>query len=190
MDEIHVESFFNKEERELLESVIKQIDDSKVEKNLGRSFYHLEDFPIELENKLTSYVKQQTGKNVKLTGRAFSTYSNEYGEPNLPPHLDRNDTSYILDYQYEANTVWPVTVEKKEYILNNNDGLLLAGKTHVHWRPKKKFLDGEFVSMIFFHFLNIDEKKVNEEFTEEEMKIHNEKMKNEYSFYWENDIDN
>jgi hypothetical protein len=81
-------------------------------------------------------------------------YSSKYGEPSLPPHFDGDSTDLIVNYQLEANTDWPVGVDTRTVRLDDNSALLFNPNTSVHWRPVKKFEEGEYVRMIFFRFID------------------------------------
>lgn len=81
-------------------------------------------------------------------------YSSKYGEPSLSPHFDGDSTDLIVNYQLEANTDWPVGLDTETVKLDNNSALLFNPNTSVHWRPVKKFEEGEYVRMIFFRFID------------------------------------
>jgi hypothetical protein len=81
-------------------------------------------------------------------------YSLKYGEPSLSPHFDGDSTDLIVNYQLEANTDWPVGLDTEIVKLDNNSALLFNPNTSVHWRPVKKFEEGEYVRMIFFRFID------------------------------------
>jgi hypothetical protein len=109
-----------------------------------------------LNQKITDKVKSILEKNLKMVAEGYTTYSIEYGSPILAPHCDSNETQYILDYHVDSNVEWPIAVEGEYVNLKNNEAVLFSGKYDIHWRPKKEFKDGEFVSMIFFHFVDLD----------------------------------
>jgi len=186
MDPVRVDNVLNEEELSMLLSYIdstKHLHENHP--NLGRTFFHLIDLPDVLVDKITSIAKEKTKKNIKMTGRAFSTYTNKVGKPELAPHTDINDTFYIFDYQVSSNIDWPVIVEGVNYQLSDNSALIFSGKELVHWRPKKIFKDEEFLSMIFFHFIDLDDLESGRIYTDEEISLQIEKIMKKYSFYFE-----
>lgn len=75
------------------------------------------------------------------------------GNPMLNPHFDVSDTTTILlDYQLESNTIWPINIENDSFKLNDNDGLMFESVNSIHYRPRKNFLENEFIKMLFFRF--------------------------------------
>lgn len=92
-----------------------------------------------------------------ITNITYSEYSLKYAPeneiPNLFPHLDYGNSGLILDYQFKSNTNWAIAIEDKEYILNDNEVLFLYPLDQYHWRPKKNWLDNEYVGIIFFDFM-------------------------------------
>jgi hypothetical protein len=92
--------------------------------------------------------------NVKLVGELSLgvEYNPKYGTPNLPPHFDGDNTEIILNYQLDSNTSWACGVNTTVFDMEDNSALIFSPNANVHWRPHKKFNEGEFVKMIFFRF--------------------------------------
>ena len=129
--------------------------------------------PPEIENKIISYVEEVTGVSGFQMDYQFSRYelldfNGKVEVPNLRPHFDRFDQPrFTFDYQLGSNIDWPIYVEGKEFILKNNQALTFSGTHQVHWRPKKEFVVGDFMEMIFCHLYleNLDELLNTEHFT-------------------------
>lgn len=126
--------------------------------NLGRLHNEELILPQNIQDKLTSLVCQHLGTTtLKLKLNPISVeYSAKYGQPHLPPHFDRDDTDYILDYQFSSSTSWPLGVDRNLYELRDNSAVGFNPNGNIHWRPHKTFNEGEFTRMIFFRFFNED----------------------------------
>jgi hypothetical protein len=135
----------------------------------GRSSFRITDMlPSNIIKKLEDYVEGY-GAELDWYSFTFVRYSNEFGTPNLGPHLDEHDTNFTIDYQLESNTSWSVVVEGKEYDLSDNDAAVFSPSEQVHWRNPKRFADGEYVDMILFYFtVKSNSKKLT---VEEKIKI-------------------
>lgn len=169
MEPIFIKDLFTEKERsDILETLAKK-EHFMLEEN-GRTLNNLNSLSNEIKKKLLDLVESKLNKNLKIVGEGFATYKKEYGDPSLDPHIDSNETSYILDYQFDSNVEWPIFVEGESFTLNNNEAVLFSGKNQIHWRPKRKFSDDEYVSMIFFHFIDLDDidRSKAREYTEEE----------------------
>lgn len=169
MEPIFIKDLFTEKERsDILETLAKK-EHYQLE-GTGRVLSNLNSLSNEIKKKLLDLAELKLNKNLKLVGEGFTTYKKQYGEPWLDPHIDFNETSYILDYQFDSNIEWPIFVEGESFTLNNNEAVLFSGKNQIHWRPKRKFSDDEYVSMIFFHFIDLDDidSSKSREYTEEE----------------------
>ena len=114
------------------------------------------DIPIgkEIKDKLTQFVNDRYGPGLVLHHAMYANYSNKHGNPNLPPHFDRDQCSVVIDYQLESNTYWDLGVGLNTYSIKDNSALIFNANTNIHWRPHKDFEDGEYVKMILFRFFN------------------------------------
>lgn len=99
----------------------------------------------------------------------YAEYSNEYGVPELNPHKDLGNCGLILDYQLDSNIDWPIGINYDSYSICNNEMLTLYPVDQYHWRPLRKFDDGEFVKVLFFEFSVANIQRVEDK--EEELKI-------------------
>jgi hypothetical protein len=150
-----VNNLFNKEEVDYLikKSEERLVDDGGVDEIYGRTYIHGMDIPDASIEKLNKIVSEMFG--VELEGHLSLAveYNLKYGNPNLPPHFDGDKTEIILNYQLDSNTSWPCGVNIEVFDMEDNSALIFAPNANAHWRPHKKFKEGEFVRMIFFRFL-------------------------------------
>lgn len=114
------------------------------------------DIPLtkEIKDTLTKFVNEKYGPGLVLHHSMYVDYSNKHGNPNLPPHFDRDECSVVIDYQLESNTVWDLGVGLNTYSIKDNSALIFNANENIHWRPHKDFADGEYVKMILFRFYN------------------------------------
>ena len=190
MEETLIDNVFTDEELVELSLIIQSRHDNeeeRIEESLGRTLCQLR-LSKRLEEKVTSYVESITNRKLKSTGVGYSVYSLKYGEPNLIPHVDRNETKFIFDYQYKANIEWPVYVEGKKYFLKDNQALLFSGKTKAHWRIKRKFNQNEYVEMIFFHFIDLEDEELSRHVTIEEEDIRATAVNDKWRDFYLSDI--
>lgn len=85
--------------------------------------------------------------NILFTYSLLSYYSEG---SSLPMHLDDNACTYTLDVCLYAKKPWPLIVEGKEYLLENNEALGFYGNDQIHGRTD--FEPGNEVLMLFLHF--------------------------------------
>lgn len=82
----------------------------------------------------------------------LSLYNND--QSRLVEHKDNNACTYTFDICLYANEPWPIIVEGKEYILENNDALCFYGEDQLHSRPD--FKKDNKVLMLFMHWAEPD----------------------------------
>lgn len=154
-----VDNFFSDEEINRIKDIIANNIDKLREDDpgLGRDRLDLgkELLGQSIINKLNNYA-QSFKKSYSFNGCYYAEYNLKYGNPELPMHTDQTRSVFTLDYQLDANITWPICVEGKSFILKNNQALSLNVVEQLHWRPKQIFNQGEYVRMIFFHFLDKD----------------------------------
>ena len=141
---------------DLYEGMVLENDKVFIKKNLGRldipnlflpESILLKMFDFATKNNLLdkSYINE-------ISDIRYCRYSGKYGNPKLEPHLDYGESGLILDYQLESNTSWPITIESVDYILEDNDLIILYPLNQYHWRPNKSWSNDEFLDVIFFDF--------------------------------------
>jgi hypothetical protein len=116
----------------------------------------METFPSNLLDKVNDFGKRLSGSTIGVGHIYTVTYSNEFGRPDLPPHVDPSNAVFCIDYQLESSTTWDIAVEGILYRLKDNNAVTIPTSTHTHWRKQKTFNDGEFVTMVFFHFNQLE----------------------------------
>lgn len=116
--------------------------------------------PDIIKNKVIKVCEQiSETSGLEIAEYQFARYSNTKNNdgttsrPKLFPHFDETfaEPRFTFDYQIGGNATWPIVVEEKEFVLDNNQALTFAGTHQVHWRTKKIFQDYEYIDMIFFH---------------------------------------
>ena len=141
----------------------------------------------DIMSRVQQVAKDATGYDLVPSDIGYSYYNNQYGKVELHPHIDKNKTEFVIDYQLHGNVEWPIVVEKKEFTLKDNQALVFAGSDQPHWRPQREFVDGEFLGMIFFHFIGPDHWTIvgGEDYKEKpEWIMKKEKAYQDYASYW------
>jgi hypothetical protein len=130
-----------------------------LQKNIGRSVMHfnIHKMPEEIYSKAFWYAQSINPSAVPNTFM-FARYSLEYGIPRLIPHKDNSNTDFTIDYQLRSNIEWPIVIENKEYMLKDNDALIFKSSDYSHWRTPMIFKEGDFIDMVFFHFVDYERK--------------------------------
>lgn len=100
-------------------------------------------------------------RNYRFRYFMFVEYNNKFGIPNLGPHKDSAPFTGSLLCQIESNTSWDLYVDGNPYTLIDNSALLLNVRDQDHWRMHKDFKDGEYIKMLFLHYLDLDDVKEN-----------------------------
>jgi hypothetical protein len=154
-----MKKFTNILTQEELEKIEHIVDSSTNKRIPDRSFSlgRVEIFspiPDEIVNKITKIVNEMSGIDMVQTSSSCVIYSNEYGEPMLPPHFDGDANDLIVDFQISSNTKWGIGINLEVYEIEDNSALIFNPNTNIHWRPHKNFKDGEYVKMMFLRFKN------------------------------------
>ena len=144
---------------------VKQYDNDhlqviKLDPLAGKTFLNLgpTDFPKEFWQKAEEDAKK-INPNCEFEYVSIVKYGPEFGEPTLRPHFDSPTKAvFILDYQLDGNTTWPISVNLEEYVLRNNECLVFDNNLAIHWRTPQKFKEGEFLTMLFYSFTDENKK--------------------------------
>ena len=143
------------------DDVNKHIAIASQSHNNGRSRIDLNHFPLNYNvvpanilNRILDIAKLEYGKTVRVHNIYSTTYSKEFGMPQLAPHKDNSGSAFILDYCLDRNIDWPIVVDGKEFLLENNQALMADVCDNLHWRNPRKFADGEFLTMVYFLFFD------------------------------------
>ena len=113
--------------------------------------------PPQIEMVMNKYAKPLHKDPIRLTHYNYIDYNMKYGDgkyaPALPPHLDADENlvtfNYCLDQNIEDWTLW---VDDKEYNLKKGDAIIFSAVNQVHWRPKRKWKEGEFCEIVSFDY--------------------------------------
>jgi hypothetical protein len=129
-------------------------------KDLGRlQIADLTDYISEdINNKLNDLANSLSDENLSIDHILYAEYSNKYGSPNLPPHFDGDTNELIINFQLSSNVSWDLGLNLQTYKLKDNSAFIFNGNTNIHWRPHKKFKDGEYVRMMFIRFYNTEKR--------------------------------
>jgi hypothetical protein len=151
-----VNNLFNKEEVDYLlnKSEEKIVTEGRLNEKYGRLCIHGMKMPESVAHKINTMVSEMFNADLEGNLSLGVEYNLKYGNPNLPPHFDGDDTEIILNYQLDSNTSWACGVNTEVFDMEDNSALIFSPNANVHWRPHKEFKEGEFVRMIFFRFIN------------------------------------
>lgn len=149
-----IKNIFTKKELTFLYNEINDIikQDYIIQETLGRLYSVLYWKEYKKENngsvnlkinknivdKIINIAEKNSGKLLELESISFTRYSQEYGSPNLHPHVDTKfeEPRITLDIQLDGNVSWNIVVEEQLNVLKNNDALIFSGTHQVHWREK------------------------------------------------------
>jgi hypothetical protein len=84
----------------------------------------------------------------------YCLYSKKYSgnNPELEPHVDSGEFSFIIDYQLNSNIQWPIYINYEKFILKNNCAITFYPLIQYHWRPIKDWEYDDYLEMLFFEF--------------------------------------
>jgi len=154
---IVVDNLFNEEQIQWLKRFIDSKEIDVVDPHNGRYLKGLDNqIREDIMDIVVKLARETSGEDLVPGDIGYSYYNNQYGEVCLPPHIDANRTEFVIDYQLDANVEWPIVIEKKEFVLKNNQAIVFAGGDQIHWRPRQKFTDDQYTAMIFFHMITKD----------------------------------
>lgn len=108
--------------------------------------------PKSIEKKLDNIAKPLYKEDIALCHYNYIEYNKKYSNnqksPSLEPHIDADENLVTINYQLDGNIEWDVIIEGKSYSLKNNQAIIFSAVNQVHWRPKRKFKEGEFLEII------------------------------------------
>lgn len=135
---------------------------------------YFSELPQHVVEKIINYVNNIYPDKLELREISFATYRKIDGvDPILSPHFDSTfeEPRFTFDIQLKSNISWPIVVEHRPFILNDNEALTFSGTGQIHWRTYREFKDDDFIDMIFCHFSLADNsKKITLEETRETQK--------------------
>jgi hypothetical protein len=150
-----VDNIFSWDELKFLNDIVPT-QENEIDDNLGRVY--LGDIKNRLtqqmQDKLYKIVDNITDAPLVMSQALYVEYNGKYGQPNLPPHFDGDTNNLIINMQISGNTHWDIGLNLDIHRLEDNSALVFNGNTEIHWRPYKKFQEGEYVRMLFVRFYN------------------------------------
>jgi hypothetical protein len=115
----------------------------------------------EAEDIMNSHVLPVYKEPIKLAHYSYLDYNPKYGGgeylPSLPPHVDGANTIVTFNYCLDTNIEWDIYVDNIRYELKKGDALVFSAINQVHWRPKRKWKDGEFCEILTFDYSPLDD---------------------------------
>ncbi len=124
--------------------------------------------PQDIIDVMDSYVKEVYHEEIKLCHYTYIEYNLKHGNgknvPSLSPHIDGDENLVTFNIQIGGNIDWDLIVESTPYnyetiSLKTNDAALFSAVNQVHWRPPRKWKDGEYVEIISFDYCPLDNYK-------------------------------
>lgn len=183
MNNIIIKEVFNVEQ---INFINKLLDDNKDkilldEPQLGRTRYNISrnDLHKSIVERLEE-ISKKFNTNLTFEGCYYSEYNLKYGKPELSIHTDQTVAVFTIDYQLDSNIEWEVFVEEESFLLKNNQAVTINVNKQPHWRPERIFSNGEYLKMIYFHFVDRTKPKPKI-LTKEEMK----EFQIKYKHLWE-----
>ena len=187
-----IDNIFTEEQ---IEDIYKHIESAKDDqKYLQEIFSHtayLNWLPQHIVDRVVEVAQSTTDIELELRELSFARYEKliEGNPVQLLPHRDETfrEPRLTLDIQLRASRSWPLVVEGKTFVLEDNQALTFAGTHQVHWREKIEFNDDDYVDMVFCHFSEKGvEKEILGPYPEpgDELGKHDQKMR-EKAHYWQ-----
>lgn len=154
----------------------------KIAKNMSRMLIEF-DMPKDCEDTLDQIAKPIYNGDIALCHYNYIDYNLKWGygdnSPSLPPHLDADENLVTVNYCLDTNIEWDLYVSNSEdstkftkYSLAPGQTIVFSAVNHIHWRPKRKFKEGEFCEIISMDYCPTD----NYRFTGEDNPIDPEKF--------------
>jgi hypothetical protein len=153
-----IKNIFTEDQVLAIKDSISKSKKGFVNPNRAQAYTISWELPDDVRKKIENLAFDTTGEEWLIADFAFCRYQNKTidgkeWKPELKMHRDENFQSQrlCLDYQLESNTSWDMIVVDSLFPMEDNSALLFSSTDQFHGRPKKKFLDGEFIDLIFFH---------------------------------------
>lgn len=119
-------------------------------KNMSRLLLEFE-MPKGIEEKLDLIAKPIYDGDIAMCHYNYIEYNLKYGDGNdpiLPPHLDGDENLVTLNTNIGGNIDWDIYVDGKRYTLEVGQTIVFSAINQVHWRPKRKFKEGEYLEIL------------------------------------------
>jgi hypothetical protein len=130
----------------------------KIPRNMARMLIEF-DMPEDCEKRLDEIAKPLYKGDIALCHWNYIDYNINYGygdnSPALPPHLDADENLVTINYCPNTNIDWDLYVSNwddtnnfTKYSLKSGQTIVFSAVNQIHWRPKRKFKEGEFCEII------------------------------------------
>ena len=119
-------------------------------KNMSRLLLEFE-MPKDIEYKLDQFAKPVYNGDIAMCHYNYIEYNLRFGDGNdpiLPPHLDGDENLVTLNTNVGGNIDWDIFIDGIRYELPIGKTIVFAAINQVHWRPKRKFKDGEYLEIL------------------------------------------
>lgn len=147
----------------IAEGIIRQSEfksryQPKIPRNMSRMLIEF-DMPKDCEETMDKIAKPLHNKDIALCHFNYIDYNLKYGygdnSPALPPHLDADENLVTVNYCLDTNIEWDLYVSNwndtenfTKYSLSAGQTIVFSAVNQIHWRPKRKFKEGEFCEII------------------------------------------
>jgi hypothetical protein len=102
-----------------------------------------------------------------LAHYVYIDYSKKHSDyrqdPTLSPHLDGDNNIVTINYCIDGNIDWDIYVGDiddqtnfKRYTLKKGQAIVFSAINQVHWRPRRKFADDEFLQIVSMDYCPVD----------------------------------
>ena len=119
-------------------------------KNMSRLLLEFE-MPKDIEEKLDLIAKPIYDGDIAMCHYNYIEYNLKFGDGNdpiLPPHLDGDENLVTLNTNVGSNIDWDIYIDGVRYELPVGKTIVFSAINQVHWRPKRKFKDGEYLEIL------------------------------------------
>lgn len=138
----------------------------KIAMNMSRMLIEF-DMPSDCEEILDSIARPLHKKEISLCHWNYIDYNKKYGygdnSPALPPHLDADENLVTINYCLDTNIEWDLyignwndTKNFTKYTLRPGETIVFSAVNQIHWRPKRKFKDGDFCEIISMDYCPVN----------------------------------
>lgn len=145
----------------------------KIAKNMSRVLIEF-DMPEDCEAILDEIAKPLHKDPIALCHWNYIDYNLKYGygdnSPALPPHLDADENLVTINYCPDTNIEWDLYVGNwndtgnfTRYTLGPGQTIVFSAVNQIHWRPKRKFKEGEFCEIISMDYCPVTSYRFNGE---------------------------
>lgn len=159
----------------------------KIPKNMSRMLIEF-DMPEDCEQLLDSIAKPLHQEEIALCHWNYIDYNKKYGygdnSPALPPHLDADENLVTINYCLDTNIEWDLYVGNwndtknfTRYTLRAGETIVFSAVNQIHWRPKRKFKDGDFCEIISMDYCPINSYRFTGETNPIDPEIHPDRRK-------------